>query len=139
MSQKICNWMIAVGALITFVGLLFFPSALMGANKEDNLLGAGMAVFSVGALLMAVSFYFKAKYLTTAETDPTRLAVGAKRRRGNCDGCQQEMAVVQCTMHKKALCINCLSKHYESRACVYVPAVRRPATRSVRGASAGRG
>src|SRR5438105_13078811 len=116
MSQKICNWMIAVGALITFVGLLFFPSAPMGANKEDNLLGAGMAVFSVGAVPMKKNFYFKAKYLTTAETDPTRLAVGAKRRRGNCDGCQQELAVVQCTMHKKALGIHCICNHYESQA-----------------------
>lgn len=139
MPQKICNWSIAVGALVAFIGLMFFPSALMGANKEDNLLGAGMAVFSMGALLMSVGFYFKARSASSPASDAARSTVGNKRRKGNCDGCQQETAVVQCTMHKAALCAACLSKHYDSRACVYVPAVRRPMVRSARGVSAGRG
>jgi hypothetical protein len=139
MPQKICNGLIAMGALVAFVGLMFFPSALMGANKEDNMLGAGMAIFSMGALGISVGFYFKAKSLSSPEGDAARLAAGSKRRRGSCDACQQDAAVVQCTMHKMALCAACLSKHYDSRACVYVPAIRRSVVRSSRGASVGRG
>lgn len=138
MPQKIYNSLIAMGALVAFVGLMFFPSALMGANKEDNMLGAGMAIFSMGALAISIGFYFKAKSLSSPESDAARLA-GSKRRKGNCDACQQDAAVVQCTMHKMALCAACLSKHYDSRACVYVPAVRRSVVRSARGASVGRG
>lgn len=139
MPQKLSNWLMAVGALFAFIGLMFFPSALMGANKEDSLLGAGMAIFSMGALAMSVGFYLKARSLNSHDSDAARLGAGNKRRKGNCDGCQQDSAVVQCTMHKVVLCAACLSKHYDSRACVYVPAVRRPATRSARGVSAGRG
>ena len=136
MSQKICNWSIAIGAFVAFIGLMFFPSALMGANKEENLLGAGMAIFSMGALLMSIAFYFKSR--THGADNTSGRAAGGKRRKGNCDICQQETGVVQCTMHKMILCATCLSKHYDSRACVYVPAVRRPVARSARGVSAGR-
>lgn len=139
MSQKICNWSIAIGALVAFVGLMFFPSALMGANKEENLLGAGMAIFSMGALLMSIAFYFKSRVLNATDSASGRAAAAGKRRKGNCDVCQQEAGVVHCTMHKVILCATCLSKHYDSRGCVYVPAVRRPVVRSARGVSAGRG
>ena len=137
MSQKIWNWLIAIGALISLLGSIFLLSGFSSPNKDENLLALGMAIFAVGTLMMAASFYFKARALP-ATADPGRTSSPAKRGAVNCNLCHNESAVVHCTMHKVLLCATCLREHYESRGCVYVPAFRKLAVRSARGASASR-
>ncbi|PYX82083.1 MAG: hypothetical protein DMG70_16365 [Acidobacteria bacterium] len=140
MSKQMWNWFIAAGALVSFVGLLFLPSALNSQNRDESMLGAGLAIFSLGALMIAVAFYFKTKALRgEIGSEPNRAALlNGKRRRITCDSCHQAAPVIQCTMHKMSLCSNCLSQHYDSRACVYVPAIRKSAGRVAKGASAAR-
>jgi len=140
MLKQTWNWLIAAGALISFVGLLFLPSALDAQHRDESLLGAGLAVFSLGALTMAVAFYFKTEILRAEiGSDPSRASLpNGKRRRISCDSCHQAAPVIQCTMHKMGLCSNCLSQHYDSRACVYVPAIRKGTGKMAKSASAAR-
>ena len=140
MSKQIWSWFIAAGALVSFVGLLFLPSAFNSQGRDESLLGAGLAIFSLGALTIAVAFYFKTKALRAEiGSDPNRAAsLNGKRRKMSCDSCHQAAPVIQCTMHKMSLCSNCLSQHYDSRACVYVPAIRKSVGRMAKGVSATR-
>jgi hypothetical protein len=141
MSEKAWNWLIAVGALVAIVGLLFFPAALSGPARDEGLMGAGGAVLGTGALIIAMSLYFKASSIRNAIDANPQLAamLAGKKLKASCDNCQQGASVILCSMHKKSLCGNCLAEHYDSRACVYVPAARRAAARNARAASATRG
>ena len=133
MSAKLWNWLIAVGALVAIVGLMFFPAAFNGPAKDEGLMGAGGAIVGIGALMIAVSFYFKAKIIR-AEIDANphlSAMLAGKRPKVSCDACLQDGAVISCSMHKKNLCGSCLTEHYDSRQCVYVPAARRSSARSV--------
>lgn len=140
MLKKLCNWLIAAGTLVSFIGLLFLPSAISSHPRDEGLLSTGMAVFSLGTLIIAMALYFKAQALRgeigtgVARTAP----LNGKRRRVSCDACREAAPVVQCTMHKMSLCATCMSQHYDSRACVYVPAVRRSAGKMAKGASVAR-
>jgi hypothetical protein len=139
MLNKMWNWLIAAGALVAFTGMLFLPSAL-SHDRDEGLLGAGLAVFSFGALMIVTALYFKTQAIRAEiQADPNRAALlNGKRRRANCDVCHKGIPVVSCTMHKLALCVTCLSQHYDSRACVYVPALRRGAGRMSKAAVIGR-
>jgi hypothetical protein len=141
MSRQMWNWLVAAGALVAFVGLLFLPSAFNSQNRDESLLSAGLAIFSLGALVIAVAFYFKTKALRAEiGSDPNQATfLNGKRRRSTCDSCHQAAPAIQCTMHKMSLCSNCLNQHYDSRACVYVPAIRKSPGRVAKGASAARG
>ena len=140
MSQA-WKWGIAVGVLTAFVGLTFIPAALRAQNSAENILGAGLAIFSIGILTMAVSFYVRSKSLLLQPGVDTSSSIpsGGKQRKLICDVCHKAAAVIQCTMHKTVLCPACLSGHYESRGCVYVPTVRRTSIKTARGAVASRG
>jgi hypothetical protein len=140
MLKKMWNWLIVAGALVCFIGLLFLPSALGPHNRDESLLGSGLVIFSFGTLMIASALYFKAQALRAEiGADPARTAhQNGKRRKGTCDACRAAAPVVQCTMHKMSLCPTCMSQHYDSRACVYVPAVRRVAGKMARSASAAR-
>ena len=139
MSQKIPNWTIVLGCFVSFIGLLFIPTALTARSGDTSLLGGGMALFSIGVLMIGGSMYFKAKALGVQLNDTSMTTMlSVKVRKGVvCDACRKSVPVVQCTMHKMSLCAHCMTEHYESRACVYVPAVRKPANKA-RGAHASR-
>lgn len=140
MSQKVLTAVVGLGILVAFIGLLFLPAAFNSkAGSNDNLMGGGLAVFSLGALMMASGMYAKARLLRAAiDADPNlqSLLNGAKRK-GNCDSCHSAAPVIQCTMHKLSLCSSCMKQHYDPRGCVYVPSSRRSGHRSSR-AVAGR-
>ncbi len=140
MSQKAINWTIVLGCFVSFIGLLFIPTALTAHSGDSSLLGGGMALFSVGVLMIGGSLYFKAKALGAQLNDPSMsMMLSGKLRKGVvCDLCRKNVPVVQCTMHKLGLCAHCMSEHYESRACVYVPSVRKPVNKAARGARASR-
>ena len=135
LNDKILKTIIALGGLIAFAGLLALPSALSG-NKDPELLGTGLAFFGMGAVLFAMGFYFQARALRSQiNADPNLVAaLQGSKRKGTCDSCKAASPVIQCTMHRVNLCTSCLVQHYDSRGCVYVPAVRKT-TRSRAGAA----
>jgi hypothetical protein len=127
MPSRLSNGLIAIGALIAFIGLCFLPAAL-GEQGESNLLGLGAAMFGMGALIAAAGAYLKAQALQMpgASAVPAReTASPEKSGRGACDLCRKESPVVHCKVHQFHLCGRCLAEHYDFRACVYVPSTRR--------------
>ena len=137
MIDKILKTLVALGVLMSLSGLLALPAALSG-NKDQELLGTALALFGLGALLVALSLYLQTRALKSRiDADPNLLAVlNASKRKGTCDNCKAAPPIIQCTMHRVSLCQTCLVQHYDTRGCVYVPAVRKSA-RSSR-AAAGR-
>ncbi len=134
MSQKFLSAVVGLGILVCFIGLLFLPAAFntRSGTTDNSLMGGGLAVFSLGALMIGIGMYGKARLLRAAiDADPNlqSLLNGAKRK-GNCDSCKSAAPVVQCTMHKLNLCASCMNQHYDPRGCVYVPSNRRTAHRS---------
>lgn len=125
MLSRTGNWLIAVGAVLAFIGLTVLPSAF-GENPDHNMLGLGMAVISMGLFFAANGVYFKARSLQPSaqkkEEKPAPKAI-----RGGCDRCQAEPPVVHCKVHQQHLCGKCLAEHYDFRACVYTPSTRREA------------
>ncbi len=123
MLSRTGSWMIAVGAVLVFMGLTVLPSAF-GENSDHNLLGLGTAIISMGLFFAANGVYFKARALQpTSQKKEEKPA--AKAIRGGCDRCQAEPPVVHCKVHQQHLCGKCLAEHYDFRACVYTPSTRR--------------
>jgi hypothetical protein len=137
MSAKPWNWVIGVGTLVAIVGLLFIPAALNGPAKDEGLIGAGGAMVGVGALIIGISLYMKASIIRAEiESNPQLSAMLAgKKLKPGCEICQVGAPVIYCSMHKKSLCGNCLSEHYDARHCVYMPAARRSPLRAAKGAT----
>jgi hypothetical protein len=132
------KWGTTVGVLVAFVGLTFVPAAF--TSHGDDVLATGLVIFSVGILIIGISFYVHAKSLLSqpgVDNSPS-VSSSVRQRRLVCDVCHKGPAVIQCTMHKTVLCPACLSGHYESRGCVYVPTVRRTSVKTARGAVASR-
>ena len=138
MSQA-WKWGFGLGILVAFVGLIVIASAWSG-NGAENILAAGLTVFSAGILILSVSFYFQAKSVQTQAGGGSSVArpSGGKQRK-LCDICKKSVPVIQCTMHKTSLCPTCLAGHYDSRGCVYVPTVRKTGARQTRGTAASLG
>jgi hypothetical protein len=132
MTAKTGTWLIVVGALIVFVGLCFIPAAF-GPNPDKTMLGAGLAVVAMGALLAAAGIYIKA--LALSEPAQPNAAPSVKRaRKSNCDRCGKNEPAVQCRVHQIHLCADCLSEHYDFRSCAYIPSTRRSANAHAAGA-----
>ena len=125
MATKIGTWLMAMGALIAFVGLCFLPAAF-GPGADKTMLGAGAVVVATGILLIAAGFYVKARSLGTEATLVSAPATTKLvRSKSNCDQCGQDDPVIQCRVHQIHLCGACLGKHYDFRSCAYVPSTRR--------------
>jgi hypothetical protein len=121
MSTKLGGWLILLGGMFALIGLMILPAA--GRNGSDrNLLGVGMSVFAMGALVIATGIYVKAKTLQE-DTKPGKPIEAEKR--GGCDRCHAEPPAIQCKVHQLHLCDTCLASHYDFRSCVYVPSTRR--------------
>jgi hypothetical protein len=138
LSDKILKTLVAIGVLICFIALLTLPTALSG-NKDQELLGTALAFFGIGTLIIALSLYLQSRALRSRiNADPNLVAaLQGSKRKGTCDNCKSATPVIQCTMHRVTLCAGCLVQHYDSRGCVYVPAVRKTARSRV--ATAARG
>jgi ribosomal protein S14 len=125
MATKISNWLMAIGALIAFVGLCFLPAAF-GSGADKTMLGAGAVVVATGILLISAGFYIKARSIgTEAATINAPANTKRSRSKSSCDQCGQDDPVIQCRVHQIHLCGGCLSKHYDFRSCAYVPSTRR--------------
>ncbi|HEY1264183.1 MAG TPA: hypothetical protein VGF06_11720 [Terriglobales bacterium] len=125
MTSKTGNWMIALGAVVAFLGLITLPSAL-GDHGDRNMIGLGGAVFSLGAVMAAAGLYMKASAKANPGTKAELQAAASNRTaRGGCMQCQSASPVIHCKVHQVHLCGDCLAGHYDFRACVYVPSTRR--------------
>ena len=144
MSSRAGNWIIAVGAVMAFLGLCTLPAAL-SERGDGTLLSVSACLFSVGALIIATGIYLKARFLqSVSETKIAAAAAAAaaippRRLRGGCDLCGTEAPIIQCKTHQLHLCGTCLAAHYDQRSCSYVPTTRRPATKTSKGAAKARG
>jgi hypothetical protein len=135
--SKASQWGIAVGVLIAIVGLITMAAGFGSRQSDPAPVAAGLAIFALGLLSVSASFYFQARSIKSQlPADASMSAAG--RRRPSCDICGKAPAVIQCTMHKTSLCPTCLSTHYDSRGCVYVPSIRRTSAKSSRRAAASR-
>lgn len=127
MLSRAANWLMVVGAIGAFIGLCVLPSAL-GDHQDGTMLSVAAFFFSLGALTGAAGFYLKARVLQkdvrSGKPEP------ARKIRGGCDLCGNEPPVIQCKVHQLHLCATCLTGHYDVRSCVYVPSLRRPATKN---------
>jgi hypothetical protein len=135
MATKSSTWMMAVGALIAFMGLCFLPAAF-GPDSDRTMLGAGAVIIATGMLLISAGFYVKARALGMAAAPAVSPASTKKNRKSLCDRCAVEEPVIQCRVHQLHLCADCLSKHYDFRSCAYVPSTRRVASAKANAAAA---
>lgn len=126
MSSRPGNWIIAAGAVLIFLALCCVPGAL-GDDKDPELVQFAVAMFSLGALSVAMGIYVKARALpaTANPEDSKKEEPNSNRRiRGGCQLCATEAPVIQCRIHQLHLCGNCLVRHYDVRSCIYVPTTR---------------
>jgi hypothetical protein len=126
MGQKASSWAIVSGCFLMLAGICFLPAAL-GVHPDTAILGAGVCLFSAGALVAAGGLYLKARVLQTGPVAGSAKPQ-SKRVRGGCDLCGTDSPVVNCRVHQLHLCGNCVGEHYDFRSCVYVPSTRRPAS-----------
>jgi hypothetical protein len=121
MSTKLGGWLVLLGGMFALIGLMILPAA--GRSGSDrNLLGVGMSVFAMGALVIAAGIYVKAKTLQEDSKPGKPVEV---EKKGGCDRCHAEPPAIQCKVHQLHLCDTCLASHYDFRSCVYVPSTRR--------------
>ena len=134
MSSRAGSWIIALGALVLFLGLIVLGVSL-GSNGGPDELPAGAGLFSVGAVAIAGGIYLKAKALQRASSPeaPRKESANAGRTRGGCELCRVEVPVVQCKIHRLQLCGTCLSQHYDVRSCIYLPSTRGAAGKPGKG------
>src|SRR3954452_20422575 len=89
MPSRTSNWMLALGAAITLVGLCIMPAALVKDSTDSNLLGLGATLFSMGAIFAALGIYLKARALqNNSKPKPADATNTARPIRGGCDRCQ---------------------------------------------------
>lgn len=121
--------MIAVGILVSLIGLCVLPAAF-GDRGESNLLGVAGTLFGMGALAAASGFFLNGQALKSKASGGAPEKAAKQNRRGACDLCREETPVVNCKVHQFHLCGKCLAEHYDFRSCVYVPSTRRIESKS---------
>jgi hypothetical protein len=132
MSSRTGNWMIALGVVMVFMGLLVLPAAL-GDHPETSLIALGACGVSLGSITAASGIYLRAMALQTP--DASGAASGeprsaTRRIRGGCDVCHGDLPVIHCKVHQVHLCPDCLTQHYDFRSCTYVPSTRRTTSKT---------
>jgi hypothetical protein len=136
MSSRIANWIIGLGAVMSFAGLCILPGAF-GKNPDMSLVPVAASLFSLGAVAIAAGIYIKARALQSAPVVPVVQSPNLTRRqRSGCDLCAQEAPAVFCKIHQLHLCGTCLAQHYDLRSCIYIPTPRKPVTKTVKTANA---
>jgi hypothetical protein len=118
--------MIAAGAVALAMGLLALPAAL-GEHVDTSLLTLGACGVSLGSMIAAGGVFLKARAM--ASPDGTGVVAGesrpsSRRVRGGCDVCHGDLPVIHCKVHQVHLCPGCVGKHYDFRACTYIPSTR---------------
>ena len=127
MVMKTGTWLIAIGSVIAFLGLCALLASFE-PNRDKIVLGAGLAILSIGLTLVAGGTYIKAR--AVSGTAANSAFQGRRGRKANCDRCGKYEPVIQCRVHHVHLCGACLGEHYDFRACAYVPSTRRSAAKA---------
>jgi hypothetical protein len=137
MLSRAGSWIIALGALVLFLGLIVL-SVSLGKSADPDELPVGAGLFSLGALTVAGGLYLKARAIQTASSSdaPRKISTNVGRTRGGCELCGVEAPVVQCKIHRLQLCGTCLGQHYDARSCIYLPSMRGATGKPGKGLSA---
>src|SRR5690242_12755304 len=141
MSSKTDTWLIAVGALEAFIGILMLPAAL-GEHPDSSLIIKLSFSMSMNTVITALGIYLNAR---AAQSPAAKLAASGepknstRRVRGGCDVCHWDLPVIHCKVHQVHLCADCLAQHYDFRTCAYVPSNRRSASRTPKNLAKARG
>ena len=131
MGRKLSTTLIVGGALCMLAGLIFLASGI-SQKQDESVSGLGLCAFSLGALLCSTGIYLKAR-TAQAEVPVSANNKPQPKQRGGCDLCGTESPAVMCRVHQLHLCPNCLSKHYDTRSCIFIPSTRRtPAAKAAR-------
>jgi uncharacterized membrane protein len=126
MSSRTGKWMIVLGVVMLFMGLLMLPAAL-GGHPDTSIIALGACGVSLGSMIAASGIYVNARAL-----QPHAVSVGVsaesknltRRVRGGCDICHGDLPVIHCKVHQIHLCPDCVAKHYDFRSCTYIPSTR---------------
>jgi hypothetical protein len=132
MSSQTGNWLIGLGVVGTFIGIIMLPAAL-GEHPDTSLLILGACGVSLGSLIAATGIYFKARAIQSpAGTQATsgESKNSTRRVRGGCDICHGDLPVIHCKVHQVHMCADCLGQHYDFRTCSYVPSTRGAAAKA---------
>jgi hypothetical protein len=131
MSSATGNWLIGIGAVLAFLGIVMLPAAL-GEHTDTSLLALAACGVSVGSMIAASGVFLKSRRIESgaAPAGSGEARNSARRRRGGCDVCHADLPVIHCTVHQVHLCSDCLGQHYTSRSCTYVPSNRRTTSKS---------
>ena len=134
--------MIALGIIVGVMGLIALPAAL-GEHVDTSLLTLGACGLSLGSMIAAAGFYLKARAMTSPQGTTVfsgESRQSARRVRGGCDVCHGDSPVIHCKVHQVHLCPDCVAKHYDFRACTYIPSARgvTPKTAKVHAKAQGR-
>jgi hypothetical protein len=124
MPSTISKIMFGLGALLLLAGLAFIPAG-MGADGDPTVRAGGMGLFSLGALLIGLAFYVKARQAQTTMVPEKKAPAGPATP--PCEACEESPQVILCTTHKAALCASCMHTHFDPRSCVFIPVSRQVA------------
>ena len=135
------NWLIALGAVGAFIGIIMLPAAL-GEHPDTSLLVLGACGVSLGSMTAASGVYLKARAIQSSADSGGAAAESrnaTKRVRGGCDVCHGDMPVIHCKVHQVHLCPDCLAQHYDFRICSYAPSNRRAGSKAAKNMAKARG
>ena len=124
MGHKLGSFALIAGGFLLLLGVSLVPAALAQHQQDETILGAGICAIAFGALSCAAGFYVKARALQSGNKAGM---VAPRKSAGGCDLCRAETPVIHCRVHHLHICANCLTDHYDFRACVYIPSTRRQA------------
>lgn len=129
MGSKASTTLIWLGCLMMLSGLVLLASAL-SQGQDQSIAGGGICAFAFGSLVTAGGIYTKARVLQAANAGANPAKSQPKQSRGGCDLCGTEVPAVMCRTHQLHLCPTCLTRHFDTRTCLYLPSTRRPAAKA---------
>ena len=133
--SKISTGFVWVGSLAILFALCALPAAFE-KNADHVPVELSVVFFSLGAVIIAIGMYVKARALQDQAPKPVALEESNAQRRGGCDLCGGEIPVVECKVHQLDLCGNCLARHFDYRSCSYIPTSKASSSKSARGMAA---
>ena len=115
----------SLGGALAVAGIVCYASAF-GGRDSQTFISIASALFSLGALIIALGFYLQGRRLKS-ELLPRQQQTTIRKTDRLCASCNREPARVFCRVHQLRLCMNCVDAHDDGRNCLYVPGNRAAA------------